>query len=91
MTVTFEFSQSQGVCMLSLKGVESRMWNIPSLDLDLVFVYNNNLVHTGVISMHASEVLVWIHFEVLDLEKKHYSSNKMFYNAKHLHKIHVDK
>lgn len=69
MTLTFEFSQSQGVCMLSLKGVESRMWNIPSLDLDLVFVYNNNLVHTGVISMHASEVLVWICFEVLDLNK----------------------
>lgn len=88
MTGRFEFSQSQGVCMLRLKGVESRMWNIPSSDLELVFVYNNDLVHAGVISMHASEVL---RFEVLDENKKHYSSNKMFYNAKHLYKIHIDK
>lgn len=59
MTGAFE-----GVCMLSLKGVVSRIWNIPHLDLEingLVFVSNFHiLVHADVFNRHATKVLMWM-------------------------------
>lgn len=64
MTGAFESNQSQGVCMLNLKGVVSRMWNLPYLDLEingLVFVSNFHiLVHADVFNMHAIKQLMWM-------------------------------
>lgn len=64
MTGIFDSNQSQGVCMLSLKGVVSRMWNITHLDLEingLVFVSNFHiLVHADAFNMHAIKVLMWM-------------------------------